>query len=116
MLPRQTMRIQHVHKRVRVELFEIEHTRLHPCAVEHQRCANHRRHAGGIADGLAADLGETRLMVANIVKIDAARLALMRAADNIADTGFPFVVLPKSPGLGSTAFKIAAAQSLAPDS
>ena len=110
------MRIQHVHKRIRVELFKIEHTRLHPCPVEHQRRANHRRHAGGIADGLAADLGETRLMIANIVKIDAARWPSCVPLTILPIQVLPFVVLPKSPGLGSTAFKNCSGTISCPDS
>ena len=88
MLPRQTMRVEHCHKRVRVELFEIKHTRLHPCAVQHQCRANHCRYTGCISDSLRANLSESRLMVADVIQVDRARRAVLRAANNIANTGF----------------------------
>ena len=73
------MFVQQVHERVGVKLFQIENTGFAPRTIEHKRRPNHGRHAGRVADGLTADLGKARLVIAHIIEVDRARLTGMFA-------------------------------------
>ena len=82
------MFVQQFHERVGVKLFQIENAGFTPCTIEHKCGPYHGRHAGGVADGLTADLGKARLVVAHIMEVDRARLTGMFARYNTADACF----------------------------
>lgn len=77
--PRQAEAFERVHKRVGVELLGGENARLFPRARDDERRADHSRHAGGVGDGLRADLAVAGFVVADVVDVQALFLAVLDA-------------------------------------
>src|SRR6056297_4115185 len=94
-LPRQAMRVQHVHEVIRIELLHVPDAGLAPIAFQHLRRADHRRHAGGVGDCLTAHLGKAFLVVADIVDVKGllARAVLRLTRHDITDAGLALGLL-----------------------
>jgi hypothetical protein len=60
--------------------------------VGDQHRGGDRRHAGGVGDALAADLGVGVLVVGDVVDEDLALLAVLHALHQVADAGLAGVV------------------------
>src|SRR6056297_2602338 len=86
-LPWQALLGQHRHERVGVELLHVEDALARPLAREHQRGADHRGHAGRVADRLRADLAVARLVVADVVEIERPLGPALLAGRDVADAG-----------------------------
>jgi len=61
-----------------------------PLAGQHHDGADHRRHAGGVANRLGLNFLVAGFVIANIVNIDLLTLAILEPASDDADTGLPF--------------------------
>ena len=74
------------------QFLDIGHVAYIPGAVGDQQGGGHGRHAGGVGDGLAADLGKGFGVVADVVEEDLAGLAVLLALEQGADAGLAGVV------------------------
>ena len=70
-----------------------------PLAGQQHQCAAHGRHAGGVADGLRADLLVALLMVADVVDVVGLFLAVLLAGEDAADVGLALGAGAKAGGV-----------------
>ena len=94
--PGQAVLVQHLHEGIGVHLLQVVDAGLAPLAVGHQSGADHGGHAGGVADGLAAQLLIARLVVADVVDVDGPLLAVLDAGVDAAMLVLPTV---RGPGM-----------------
>ena len=78
------------HKSIRIELFDVPNPRFAPRMLENLLSSNHGWDTGGVGNGLGADFGVARLVVADVVNVDRLRFSIFGAGDDIADAGAAF--------------------------
>ena len=84
---RKSVLVEGVEERIRVELLDGVYARLDPLAGQHHERAAHRRYAGGVADGLAADLAVALLVIADVIDIVVLLLTVLHTGEDAADVG-----------------------------
>jgi hypothetical protein len=101
-LPRQPLRVEHRHERIGIELLDVEHPLPLPSPGQHQSRADHRGHAGGVADRLVAGFGIGVLVVADLVDVEGLLAAAVErlAGGDVADVGLALGGRSQRFGLG----------------
>ena len=78
------------HKSIRIELFDVPNPRFAPRMLENLLSSNHGWDTGGVGNGLGADFGVARLVVADVVDVDCLGFSVFGPGDDIADAGASF--------------------------
>ena len=105
LMPGQAVAADLLHEGIGVELLDVEDAFALPGAGEDHLGAEHGGHAGGVGNGLGADLLEAFGVVAVVIDIVGALLAVLDALDLAADGGLAVVAFSKRGGFGEHGFQ-----------
>src|SRR5699024_6557792 len=85
LFPRKSPFVQRIHKRIRIKLLDIVHSRFIPCSCHQHHRSDHRRNTCGIGHCLRAYFLIAFLMVADIIEIICLVLSVLLALEDAAD-------------------------------
>src|SRR3712207_9179884 len=86
LVPRQSLLVQLLHERIRIELFNVPNAGLTPQTFAEHHRSNHSRYAGSVAHSLHACLFKSVLMLAVVIYIIGVFLAIFQTTDAATDT------------------------------
>lgn len=94
-LPRQALLVEHVHERIRVQLFSVPNTWLIPDTLQYHGSANHSWNAGGVGDRLRTNFRVTLFVITDVVNVVGflTGTVFCLTGCDVTNTGFTFCQL-----------------------